>query len=645
MSSKKLLVEIKNRYVNEPDILEEMCLAKKITLSEANKINPTFILEELVKSEYGFSNIFSRGIGGLVEDILEVTAEDAEKEFDLDTINNNKHIPLKHKYTDENGKFDFNKAIKYIDDINAVKDKYNELSQESSITNEKTFGVYHKKYMWLKNEMRAVIHSFYKDVVMKELRNKVKLLSIEPNAKLSKSFGSKKKHLGEKKYNGILTVALYLYPATNFHKSWTKAFQQIDMCRGMSKECIASCLMYAGNVAALSTKKDSRLSRTMWYLVNNPEAFNFKKLGKTTWQLFPKPEYINKDVSGNDIDYNSDEYKIIIQSFDPETKPTKENWFKTIERDLMYLKEFANKYNLALEIRMNGTSDISFHAELKQYVNYNVLKGLKFYDYTKIKDYIDDWKAGKLNSDIYDTNYSLSFSGNNMKAVKEHLDSGGNVAMVFESLTLDIMKELARPVKDSVSEKIFTSMSLTGMDIDLLNTAKKIIIDNNLKLNDYFRFHSKGLPFYFFGYTVIDGDSDDSRSNDDDGVIVGLSSKGFLGNRLIKAKRMADAANNVSIPVRNFILRQLEFFVHDYTIFEKNYSGPDILTVFKDVILSKGINKVKPDFGDDRTKDPTYMRRVGNAKISVVDDKDADDMTEEDIKKLIYDILNEYKLV
>ncbi len=262
MSNKKLLVEIKNRYVNEPDILEEMCLSKKITLSEANKINPTFILEELVKSEYGFSNIFSRGVGGLVEDILESTEEDdAENEFELTGINNNKHIPLTHKYTDENGKFDFNKAIKYIDKINIVKDKYNELSQDSHITNKKTFGSHHRKYTWLKDEMRAVIHSFYNDVVMKELGSKVKLFSVEPNAKLSKSFGSKKKNLGDAKYSGILTVALYLYPATNFHRSWTKAFQNIDVCRGMSKECMASCLMYAGNVATLSTKKDASAMR------------------------------------------------------------------------------------------------------------------------------------------------------------------------------------------------------------------------------------------------------------------------------------------------------------------------------------------------------------------------------------------------
>jgi hypothetical protein len=109
----------------------------------------------------------------------------------------------------------------------------------------------------------------------------------------------------------------------------------------------------------------------------------------------------------------------------------RENFYIQLANELMNIFDKSLKTGQKYAIRLNGTSDIDHLHLLKKYSGIDFLdpfySSLLFYDYTKninhIKKYIN-------------TSYKITFSRSeiNDKQVNEVLNSGGNVAIVFNQL-------------------------------------------------------------------------------------------------------------------------------------------------------------------------------------------------------------------
>jgi hypothetical protein len=143
-------------------------------------------------------------------------------------------------------------------------------------------------------------------------------------------------------------------------------------------------------------------------------------------------------------------------------------FFSLLIKDIQSAKRKANKIGLKLSIRLNGTSDLKwekmpFYHQGKRYNNiFCLFPEVQFYDYTKHSDRFNLPK-----------NYHLTFSMAecNEKEAMVAFKQGLNVAVVFDTL------------------------------------------------------RKRQLPDSYKGIPVIDGDDDDLRFLDSNGVIVGLRAK------------------------------------------------------------------------------------------------------------------------
>jgi len=189
-----------------------------------------------------------------------------------------------------------------------------------------------------------------------------------------------------------------------------------NMCAQASKGCIAACLHTAGNPIYLDAKIQARLQRT--------RAFMTMRRAYMAAMCF----------------------------------------------ELEALEIRANRLGMIAAWRPNTTSDYPFHAvavdvngkQHKSPIHY--FQGIQAYDYTKITKKALQWASGLLPS-----NYHITFSKSesNDSDVKKVLESGGNVAIVFDK-----------------------------------------------------------LPESYMGFEVINGDESDARFLDESNVIVGLKHKG-----------------------------------------------------------------------------------------------------------------------
>lgn len=127
----------------------------------------------------------------------------------------------------------------------------------------------------------------------------------------------------------------------------------------------------------------------------------------------------------------------------------------------------AVKRHDGIDVRLNVASDLRWERFAPALVN---IPGARAYDYTKAPASQRDPGSG------YDLTFSVSEKPTAVREALEWLQSGGNVAAVFE-----------RPSKGSWD----------GL-----------------------------LPDTFLGFDVIDGDATDSRIDDPDGTVVGLRAKG-----------------------------------------------------------------------------------------------------------------------
>lgn len=150
-------------------------------------------------------------------------------------------------------------------------------------------------------------------------------------------------------------------------------------------------------------------------------------------------------------------------------------FYAKLKSDIMVLDSVARHLGFKTAIRLNGTSDYDFAKDLEDFIREQTAKGIRFYDYTKVLTKYKKYRKGDL---IHQT---FSRSELNDKQSLEVLKNGGNVAYVF---------------------------------------------------------FGKQLPEYYLGHRVINGDTSDLRFLDDqmkahegEGLIVGLTAKGYLAGR------------------------------------------------------------------------------------------------------------------
>lgn len=169
--------------------------------------------------------------------------------------------------------------------------------------------------------------------------------------------------------NSLKTYILYLSP----YKQNSKG---INLCPNASKGCINSCLFTAGR-GKFSNVAKSRINKANFYVENRG--------------LF----------------------------------------LKNLYTELLKINLIALKNDEKIAIRLNGTSDIDFIAQLNKQFNTDILiqfNNLVFYDYTKILGKIQKYKGQK-----YFLTYSRSENTSNFE-LNEAINLGANVAMVFDKL-------------------------------------------------------------------------------------------------------------------------------------------------------------------------------------------------------------------
>jgi len=137
-------------------------------------------------------------------------------------------------------------------------------------------------------------------------------------------------------------------------------------------------------------------------------------------------------------------------------------------------RDLAIAQGYGFSARLNGTSDINWSNVFYEGQNiFEIFPEIQFYDYTK--------NSVKLSDKVSNYHLTLSYTGRNWVECENALNSGINVAIVFDT--------------------------------------KK----------------NKPLPAMYMGFKVIDGDLTDYRVNDGQGVIVGLRFKS-IANKENEAK-------------------------------------------------------------------------------------------------------------
>jgi hypothetical protein len=206
---------------------------------------------------------------------------------------------------------------------------------------------------------------------------------------------------------GVATYILYFAPYKS--AGLTKDGKQINTCAKATKWCIDGCLNTSGQARLGDHVGNARVKRTQLFYNNRPFFMD--------WLL----------------------------------------------AEINTAKAKAERDGQKFSIRLNGTSDIS--PEIFKVNGKNILElfpTVQFYDYTKIPNRSD------LLAKYSNYHLTFSYSGDNWNDCETFLQSGGNVAMVF-------------------------------------NVRK-----------------GKDLPETYKGYKVVDGDLHDYRPIDGNGVIVGL---------------------------------------------------------------------------------------------------------------------------
>ena len=224
---------------------------------------------------------------------------------------------------------------------------------------------------------------------------------------------------------GYLTAILYMAPA--------QQSTIVNLCKFASPGCLIACLYTAGRGKFTGTQI-SRINKTIWFV-------RFKA----------------------------------------------QFWTRAIKELNTKLKNKANRENLTLAVRFNGTSDqpierIKIKGTNSDYDGLTILESfpdLQFYDYTK-------YPYSERPNETIPSNYHLTYSYHEQttpEQVKENLEHGRNVAVV--------------------------------MNVCKVNNRKGCAMTCHCE-----------FPKTWRGYDVVSGDESDIRFNDPTGVIIALHAKG-----------------------------------------------------------------------------------------------------------------------
>ena len=205
---------------------------------------------------------------------------------------------------------------------------------------------------------------------------------------------------------GYMTAILYLAPSD--------VSGVMNTCPHASKGCRLACLYTAGR-GAFSNVQKARVDKTLW--------FHRDRL-----------EFLNQ-----------------------------------LHLDILELKRKAKKAGKIPCVRLNGTSDIPFEDFSFWFDSLNIFSlhaDIQFYDYTKNPRRMRDSIPVKGVASSWPSNYHLTFSRSetNQKDCMDILNKGGNVAMVFKDLALQ------------VGSLAFNHEVISGDDNDLRFLDKKNVI-------------------------------------------------------------------------------------------------------------------------------------------------------------------------
>ena len=325
-----------------------------------------------------------------------------------------------------------------------------------------------------------------------------------------------------------------------------------------------------------------------------------------------------------------------IDTYDPSgnTKPTKETFIEKLKSEILALKQFGDKYKFKIEVRLNGTSDIDLYKDLSKFKSQ--FEGVDFYDYTKVPTYILRSKYSQSDENLK-VHYVFSRAENNNSTATFFLEHGVNASFVFEKIHGTFFKALyTEPSKEGfgLESSVRNHVIDHGFTVETFNELRnkvKELEQSGHSLDTLFDIYHGGLPYYFYGIEVIDGDTTDARrldydenSGDGKGKIIGLVEKGSKAQESTRKKRseeISDALkNNDKSYFREFIIRTLDLLRFKPEVFFKEYNGPSLSDIFPPKL---GMADIADNQELLKHIDPKYLKQTSTRNISVESIDDA----------------------
>ena len=696
-----LLIEVKQKMVDDPHVLCRLVHSGKLTQEQAKKYRNKILREEIVKAKYLMSEF--EYLNDLVYEYKldraysKMQLLEESEPFDMDAI-----LAKGKKLSQE-----YSKLRDDIKKISFKDPKFSEISQKLDDTI---------------SELSKLAKEFYKHTINKKsvMGTNINLIDASANPKMFKSLvDSIGKATGDNR--GVMTFALYLTAAFplakhNFETSdkTSKGTSLTNTCPQSSQQCRETCLTYAGGKVTMDSKLRARYRKTWWWAIDENEfdvepvkhgdllldinsiaqeqekeredirkATGVKPPAKTLdlnkisneYIMGPReyeknPEFMknlndiinNSELNGKQksskinelVGKNYKHYRYItntkgkwsikfkkakapfgyIDTYDTSgnTRPTKETFIKKLKTEILALKQFGDKYKFKIEVRLNGTSDIDLYKDLSKFKS--EFDGVDFYDYTKVPTYILRSKSQEAEK-LLKVHYVFSRADNNNQTATFFLEHGLNVSFVFEKIHGTFFKALySNPVEKGfgLESSVRKHVVEHGFTLETFNELKnkvKEIEESGHSLDSLFDIYHGGLPYYFYGIEVIDGDTTDARRLDYDeqsgekGKIIGLIEKGDKAQESTRSKRsidVPDAVKNNDISYfREFIIRTLDLLRFKPEVFFKEYSGPSLSDIFPPKLQLADIKGNKELL---KNIDPKYLPGsfARNISIESIDD-------------------------
>ena len=618
-----LLEDVRQNMVEDPHVLCKMVHSGKLTLEEAVKYKNRILREEIVKAKYLQSEF--EYLNDLIYEI-QLNKENSNTELLTEASNfNMKSVLIKGKKLSQK----YTALRDEIKDIHFKDKRYDELRKDINDT---------------MDELRKLAKDFYKNTITKKsvMGIDIKLFDASANPKMFKSLVNS---IGNTtgKYKGVMTFALYLSASFPLAKLGFSSPDELkNTCPLSSPQCRKVCLTFAGGSHILKTKLDARARKTWWWAIDednfdvepaqsgdllldinkltNEELKSISDANTLDPQAWKSDEYLQKKIANlkskdktKEIQAKYEGYNLItspkgkwrikfkgaerpfgyIDTYDTTGKiiPTKTSFLDKLKDEILALKKFGDSHGFKIEVRLNGTSDLDLYRDLKVFKK--DFKDVDFYDYTKVPNYIERQRVYRKEKrdDELDVHYVFSRSEINNAAAVYYLETGTNVSFVFEEMDRAIIQLLYSKSKltDNQLKKVEKLGFTAEAFLELKNKVKQLE-DSGHPLHKLFDINHGGLPYYFYGYEVMDGDSSDARrleyesNTSSKGKIIGLVEKGKTAWDSTRSKRQSDIdsieVNKDEHYFKEFVIRSLDLLRFKPEVFFKDYTGVPLTKIF-----------------------------------------------------------------